>query len=108
MKTKSVVISSVFVAITAASTFASAEDINADHSRDVFVDGTIRGNWKPAASSVSNDTPSVDKSLAVFGGMVLGKTPRVTPESDGKLAKNESASQLFTRQFQTNYRLTKS
>jgi hypothetical protein len=109
MNTKSVLISSLLFAITGASGIALADGNNPDHSRNTFVEGTILGNWKPAATSVSNETPNVDKSLGAFASTVLGKTPRITPvASDSKPAKTETASDLFTRNFQTNYRHTKS
>lgn len=109
MKTKSVLISSLLFAITAVSNIAFADGNNLDQSRNVFVEGTILGNWKPAATSVSNETPDVDKSLELFSSTVLGKTPRITPVvADSKPAKTETASELFTRKFQTNYRYTKS
>lgn len=109
MKNKSVLISSLIFALTAGSNIALAEGNNLDPSRNVFVEGTILGNWKPAATSVSNETPDVDKSLDLFSNTVLGKTPRITPAvSESKPAKTETASDLFTRKFQTNYRYTKS
>jgi len=109
MKTKSVLISSVLVAISAVSNIALAEGNNLDQSRNVFVEGTILGNWKPHSTSVSNVTPDVDKSLALFSDSVLGKTPRITPAVlNSKPAKTEAASDLFTRKFETNYSSSKS
>ena len=109
MKTKSVLLSSLLFAITGVRSIAFADGNNLDQSRNTFVEGTILGNWKPAATSVSNETPDVDKSLALFSSTVLGKTPRITPAvSDSKPVKTETASDLFTRKFQANYRYTKS
>lgn len=109
MNTKSVLITSLLFALTGVSSIAFAEGNNLDQSRNVFVDGTILGNWKPAATSVSNDKPDVDKSLDLFSNTVLGKTPRITSAvTVGKPAKTESASDLFTRKFQANYRYSKS
>lgn len=108
MKTKSVLISSLLFAITGVSGIAFADGNNPDQSRNTFVEGTILGNWKPAATSVSNETPDVDKSLGAFASTVLGKTPRVTPAIDSKPVKTETASDLFTLKFETNYRYTKS
>ncbi|OAJ69447.1 hypothetical protein A7976_04270 [Methylobacillus sp. MM3] len=109
MKIKSVLINSLLFSITAASGIALADGNNLDQSRNTFVYGTIQGNWKPAATSVSNETPDVDKSLGAFASTVLGKTPRITPAvSDSKPVKTETASDLFTRKFQANYRYTKS
>jgi hypothetical protein len=109
MKIKSVLINSLLFSITAASGIALADGNNLDQSRNTFVYGTIQGNWKPSATSVSNETPDVDKSLGAFASTVLGKTPRITPAvSDSKPVKTETASDLFTRKFQANYRYTKS
>lgn len=109
MKINSVLIGGLLFAITAGSNIALADGNNLDQSRNVFVERTILGNWKPAATSVSNETPDVDKSLDLFSNTVLGKTPRITPAvSVGKPGKTETASDLFTRKFQTDYRYTKS
>lgn len=109
MKTKSVLIGSVLLATAAVSNLAFADGNSVDQSRNVFIDGTILGNWKPAVMSISNETPDVDKSLGVFASMVVGKTPRITPAASYvKSAEAEPASLLFTRQFQSNYRHTKS
>ena len=94
MKTKLMVTSSFLLALTAGSAFAAAD------SSDVFVKGTLQGQWKPAASSVSNDKPSVDISLAVYGAMITGKSVRVTEATRDKPIGTEVASQLFTHQFQ--------
>lgn len=101
MKTRSIILGSLLLAITATSTAAFAEGTSVDQSRDVFVGGTILGQWKPAASAVSNQKPSVDDSLAAFSATVLGKTPRVTDATYSKPG-TELASQLFTRRFQIN------
>jgi hypothetical protein len=108
MNTKSVLISSLLFAITGASGIALADGNNPDQARNTFVEGTLLGHWKPAATSVSNQTPDVDKSLELFSSSVLGKTPRVTPAIDSKPVKTETASDIFTRMFQANYRYTKS
>lgn len=102
MKTTSLIISSLALAVTVASNVALAEDKSVDQSRDVFVARTILGNWKPAVTAVSNEKPSVDSSLGVFSSMVLGKTPRVTEATFSKPIGQEIASQLFTRQFLSN------
>ena len=108
MSTKSVLISSLFIAITGASGIALADGNTPDQARNTFVEGTLLGHWKPAATSVSNQTPDVDKSLELFSSTVLGKTPRITPAIDSKPVKTETASGLFTRKFQANYRYTNS
>lgn len=100
MKTKSVLISSLLFAITAVSNIAFADGNNLDQSRNVFVEGTILGNWKPAATSVSNETPDVDKSLELFSSTVLGKTPRITPVvADSKPAKTRDSVGAFHPQI---------
>lgn len=108
MKTTSVLISSLFFSITAVSSVALADGNSL--SRNVFIEGTLQGNWKPAATSVSNETPDVAKSLDLFSNSVLGKTPRITPAvtEESKPGKTDTAEETFTRRFQANYRYSKS
>ena len=108
MKTTSVLISSLFFSITAVSSVALADGNSL--SRNVFIEGTLQGNWKPAATSVSNETPDVAKSLDLFSNSVLGKTPRVTPAvtEESKPGKTDTAEETFTSRFQANYRYSKS
>jgi hypothetical protein len=103
MKTASVLISSLLFSLTAVA------DGNGQ-SRNVFIEGTIQGNWKPAVTSVSNETPDVSKSLDLFANSVLGKTPRITPAvtEESKPGKTDTAAETFTRRFQTHYRYSKS
>lgn len=109
MKTKSALISTLLFAITTVSNIAFADGNNIDQSRNIFVEGTILANWKPAVTSVSKETPDVNKSLELFSSSVLGKTPRITPAVTViESVKTETASDLFTRKFQANYRYTKS
>lgn len=110
MKTKSVlIISSLIFSITGASGIAFAEGNNADQSKNVFIERTILGKWKPDVTAVSNEKPDVAKSLDLFADTVLGKTPRVTPAVKvGKPARSETASDGFTTQFQSTYRNAKS
>ena len=104
MKTASVLISSLLFSLTAVSSVAFAD------SGNVFIEGTIQGNWKPAVTSVSNETPDVGKSLDLFANSVLGKTPRITPAvtEESKPGKTDTAAETFTRRFQTHYRSSRS
>jgi hypothetical protein len=108
MKNASVLISSLLFSLTAVSSVAFADGNS--QSRNVFIEGTIQGNWKPAVTSVSNETPDVGKSLDLFANSVLGKTPRITPAvaEEIKPGKTETAAETFTSRFQTNYRYSKS
>jgi hypothetical protein len=110
MNTKSVLlIGSLLVSITGASGIAFAEGNNVDQSKNVFIERTILGNWKPDVTAISNETPDVAKSLDLFADTVLGKTPRITPAvTVGKPARSETASDTFTTKFQSNYRNVKS
>jgi hypothetical protein len=76
MKTTSALISSLLFSLTAVSSVAFADGNS--QSGNVFIEGTIQGNWKPAVTSVSNETPDVGKSLDLFLNSALGKTPRIT------------------------------
>lgn len=108
MKTASVLISSLLYSLTAVSSVAFAD--GNDQSRNVFIEGTIQGNWKPAVTSVSNETPDVGKSLDLFLNSALGKTPRITPAvtEESKPGKTDTAAETFTRRFQTPYRYSES
>lgn len=109
MKTRSVLIISSLLFTITGSGIAYAEGNNSDTSKNVFIERTILGNWKPEVTSVSNETPDVAKSLDLFANTVLGKTPRITPAvTVGKPARNETASDIFTTKFQSNYRHIKS
>lgn len=102
MQGKTALLTTLLLTLAAGSSAALAADDQVDRSRDVFVQGTLQGKWQPAASSVSHDQPSVDKSLGVYASMILGKTPRVTAASVSKPHGTELAAQLFTRQFSSN------
>ena len=102
MKTKLFVSSALLLSLAATGTAALAEGYSADKSRDVFINRALLGEWKPAASSVSNETPNVDKSLALFEKTVHGKSERVTEATHYKPIGTEVATQLFTSQFQKN------
>lgn len=108
MKNASVLISSLILSFTAISSVAFADGNN--QSGNVFIEGTLQGNWKPAVTSVSNETPDVSKSLDLFANSVLGKTPRITPAvtEESKSGKTDTAAETFTRRFQTHYRHSKS
>ena len=108
MKTTSALISSLLFSLTAVSSVAFADGNS--QSGNVFIEGTIQGNWKPAVTSVSNETPDVGKSLDLFANSVLGKTPRITPAvtEESKPGKTDTAAETFTRRFQTHYRYSKS
>ena len=108
MKTTSALISSLLFTLTAVSSVALADGNS--QSQNVFIEGTIQGNWKPAVTSVSNETPDVGKSLDLFANSVLGKTPRITPAvtEESKPKKTDTAAETFTSRFQTNYRYSKS
>lgn len=107
MKTASALISTLLISLTA-SPVAFADGNSAP--RNAFIEGTIQGNWKPAVTSVSNETPDVGKSLDLFANSVLGKTPRITPAvtEESKPGKTDTAAETFTRRFQTQYRYSKS
>lgn len=106
MKTASILISSLLYSLTAVSSVAFAD--GNDQSRNVFIEGTIQGNWKPAVTSVSNETPDLGKSLDLFLNSALGKTPRITPAViESKPGKTDTA-EIFTSRFQTQYRHSKS
>ena len=99
MKT-SLLAKSVFaLSMVVTTTVAFAGENSVDASRDVFVNHTILGNWVADASSVSNDKPDADKSLAVFGRTVLGKTERVENAS-GKVSNTDVAASVFTHSYQ--------
>lgn len=109
MKTKSALIISGLLLTITGSGIAYAEGNSSDTSKNVFIERTILGNWKPEVTSVSNETPDVAKSLDLFANTVLGKTPRITPAvTVGKPARSETASDAFTTKFQSNYRHVKS
>lgn len=83
MKSRSVLINSLILAITAGSNIAFANENNLDPSRNVFVERTILGNWKPAATAVSDKTPDVDPNTAP------GKTSGIPTVPDKQSAKTE-------------------
>lgn len=103
MKTKTVLISSLLFSLSAASSVASADGAN------VFIEGTLQGNWQPAVTSVSSETPHVGKSLDLFLNSALGKTPRITPAviETSKPGRTDTA-EIFTSRFQNQYRHSKS
>ena len=108
MKTTSALISSLLFSLTAVSSVAFADGNS--QSGNVFIEGTIQGNWKPAVTSVSNETPDVGKSLDLFLNSALGKTPRLTPAvtEESKPGKTDTAAETFIRRFQTHYRYSNS
>ena len=80
--------------MAAATTAAFAGGNTVDQSRDVYINHTILGNWSADATSVSNDKPNVDKSLAIFGKTVTGKNERVEGTT-GKVSKTNVVSSVF-------------
>lgn len=98
---KNIVKSAVIVS-TVLLTMNVANAAPVTQSQDVFVSGTIQGNWQADASAVSNVVPNVDKSVAVFVAMLAGNNPRALEATRSNIKSTELALQLFTRQFQQN------